>query len=343
MNLDNLTGELAGGRRAMSDKALLREILDAQLEMVCRFRADGTILFVNRAYARTLDRDPEELTGRNLWDYVTGEDHDHVSAMLERLTPQTPELTIENRFEAAGGIRWILWRNHALEFDGEGRWQVAQSTGIDITGRRQLEEQLQLLVGELNHRVKNTLMVVQAMAHQSFRGAGLAAQPVAKFNDRLAALSGAHDALSRTNWTGASLAEIVRQGLLICARDDMRLHVAGPDVMLPSSATVSLVMVLHELATNAMKYGALSVVTGNVSVLWEMKDNGDVTIDWRESGGPEVRKPSRKGFGSRLVSDAVPRQLGGTVSLDYHPAGLRCRITVPGAVCAANRAAGADR
>lgn len=326
----------------MSDKALLREILDAQLEMVCRYSADGTILFVNQAYARTLDHDPEELTGRNLWNYVTDEDHSHVSEMLERLTPQTPELTIENRFETSDGTRWILWRNHALEFDDQGRWQVAQSTGIDITERKQLEEQMQLLVGELNHRVKNTLMVVQAMAHQSFRGAGLAAQPVAKFNDRLSALSGAHDALSRTNWTGAPLAEIVRQGLLICARDDMRLHVGGPDVMLPSSATVSLVMVLHELATNAMKYGALSVVTGKVSVLWEMGHDGHVTIDWRESGGPEVSKPMRKGFGSRLVSDAVPRQLGGTVSLDYDPAGLRCRITVPGAVCAEGRGAGTE-
>ncbi|NLR71306.1 PAS domain S-box protein [Novosphingobium sp. ERN07] len=326
----------------MSDKALLREILDAQLEMVCRYREDGTILFVNRAYARTLDKDPEELTGRNLWKFVTNEDHGHVSDMLNRLTPEAPELTIENRFETAGGTRWILWRNHALEFDDQGRWLVAQSTGIDITERKQLEEQMQLLVGELNHRVKNTLMVVQAMAHQSFRGAGLAAQPVAKFNDRLAALSGAHDALSRTNWTGAALAEIVRQGLLIFARDDMRLHVGGPDVLLPSSATVSLVMVLHELATNAMKYGALSAVAGSVSVTWTMDHNGHVIIDWQESGGPEVNKPTRKGFGSRLVSDAVPRQLGGSVSLDYDPAGLRCRITVPGAVCAENLRAGAE-
>lgn len=327
------------GRTAMPDKALLREILDAQLEMVCRFRADGTILFVNRAYAASLGHTSEEMTGRNLWAYVTEEDHAHVNEMLEQLTPTSPEVTIENRFETAKGTRWVLWRNHALAFDVEGRWQVAQSTGIDITERKQLEEQLELLVGELNHRVKNTLMVVQAMSHQTFRGTGLPPQPVATFNNRLGALSGAHDVLSRANWAGATLAEIVHQGLLICGPDDMRLDIGGPEVLLPSNATVSLVMVLHELATNAMKYGALSTMTGTVSIQWTFEPSsnatGTVMIDWRESGGPEVTKPTRRGFGSRLVSDAVPRQLGGSVQLDYAPSGLHCRISVPGAICVA--------
>ncbi|MCX7282993.1 MAG: PAS domain S-box protein [Novosphingobium sp.] len=314
----------------MSDQALLREILDAQLETVCRFRADGTILFVNRAYARSLGREPEELTGQNLWNFVSHEDHQHVSQMLERLTPQHPELTIENRFEAATGARWTLWRNHALEFDEAGRWHVAQSTGIDITERKLLEEQLELLVGELNHRVKNTLMVVQAMAHQTFRGASLPAAPVGTFNERLAALSAAHDALSRTNWAGVPLAEIVRHGLLILGHGDARLHFSGPDVIVSSTATVSLVMVLHELATNALKYGALSVADGQVSVVWSVTAAGEVEICWQERGGPRVIAPVRKGFGSRLVSEAVPRQLGGSVQLDYDPDGVRCVLTIPG-------------
>ncbi|MBB4615125.1 sensor histidine kinase [Novosphingobium taihuense] len=313
----------------MSDSALLREILDAQLETVCRFRADGTILFVNRAYARTLEREPQDLTGRNLWDFVTGEDQEHVREMLRHLTPDQPELTIENRFEAANGTRWMLWRNHALEFDATGAWSVAQSTGIDITQRKELEEQLELLVGELNHRVKNTLMVVQAMAHQTFRGAESPERKVSTFTNRLSALSGAHDALSRTNWAGARLIEIVRQGLLICGPDDMRVDIAGPDVLMPAGATVSLVMVLHELATNAMKYGALSGLSGRVSVHWTAQQDGMIEIDWVESGGPEVIPPSRKGFGSRLLTEAVPRQLGGRVKLDYDSKGLRCQIAVP--------------
>lgn len=313
----------------MSDTALLREILDAQLETVCRFRADGTILFVNRAYAATLGHEPHESTGRSLWDFVTGEDQDHVRAMLRHLSPAQPELTIENRFETAGGTRWMLWRNHALAFDDSGAWSVAQSTGIDITERKQLEEQLELLVNELNHRVKNTLMVVQAMAHQTFRGVAVADGRVGIFNDRLAALSGAHDALSRTNWSGALLRDIVRQGLLICGADDMRLEIDGPDVVMPASATVSLVMVLHELATNAIKYGALSGLAGKVTVRWKLLDGGMVAIEWIERGGPVVEQPRRKGFGSRLLTEAVPRQLGGQVQVDYDKEGLRCLMTVP--------------
>ncbi|SCY05346.1 signal transduction histidine kinase [Novosphingobium aromaticivorans] len=317
-------------RLISSDEALLREILDAQLEMVCRFRGDGTILFVNRAYADTLGSDPVSLTGRNLWDFVSGEDRAHVGQMLERLTPEEPELTIENRFETAGGARWTLWRNHALSFDDWGNWSVAQSTGIDITERKMLEEQLELLVGELNHRVKNTLMVVQAMAYQTFRGAGLPEQPVASFNQRLAALSGAHDALSRANWSGTALADIVREGLLICGDSDPRISVSGPDVLIPANATVSLVMVLHELATNATKYGALSVDGGSVAIDWNYDPPGEwLVLEWKERGGPAVVAPSRKGFGSRLVTEAVPRQLGGKVEMHYEWEGLHCRIAFP--------------
>lgn len=314
----------------MPDRELLRKILDAQLEMVCRFRADGTIMFVNRAYARSLDREPDDLTGQNLWSFIAGDDHSHVRAQLDRLTPEQPELTIENRFDTASGTRWILWSNHALEFDASGKWTVGQSTGIDITERKQLEEQLELLVGELNHRVKNTLMVVQAMAFQTFRGPDANSEPVVAFTQRLRAVSGAHDALSRSNWTGTMLSEIVRQGIIIC--DDGRSRVAahGPEVVLSANVTVSLVMVLHELATNAMKYGALSNENGRITVRWATDDTRrELTIDWIESGGPPVREPSRKGFGFRLINEAVPRQVSGTVKLAYDPAGLNCRITLP--------------
>lgn len=314
----------------MSDKALLREILDAQLEMVCRFRADGTILFVNRAYAARLNLTPAELTGENLWRFVTEEDKEHVRSMLTNLTPEKSELAIENRFETIDGTRWVLWHNHALEFDNVGKWAVAQSTGIDITERKRLEERLELLVGELNHRVKNTLMVVQAMAYQTFRQASLPTPAVEVFNQRLSALSSAHDTLSRENWSGADLADIVQQGLMICGEDHERVVVEGPPVTLPVNATVSLVMVLHELATNAMKYGALSGDKGDVHVRWDVDAEGEwLTINWLESNGPKVTKPTRRGFGSRLVNEAVPRQLSGKVQTDYDPDGVRCAIAIP--------------
>lgn len=121
-----------------------RAVLDSQIEMLCRFRADGTILFVNRAYARSRGVPREKLAGANLWDFIPEADRGAVRQMLDALTPAAPEVRIENRFETAEGVRWVLWSNRALEFDAAGRWVEAQSAGIDITDRRRAEEQLQV-------------------------------------------------------------------------------------------------------------------------------------------------------------------------------------------------------
>lgn len=307
---------------------MLLEILDAQLEMVCRFRADGTILFVNRAYAASIGEQPEALAGRSLWDFVRGEDRASVQAQLDRLTPDNVEVTIENHFETSDGPRWTLWRNHALAFDAQGQLLIAQSTGIDITERRLLEERTALLIDELNHRVKNTLMVVQAMAQQTFRDAYLPAQPVAKFNERLSALAGAHTMLSRANWGGNTLDEIVRQGTAICRRGSVVAQ--GPEILIPAGPTVPLIMVLHELSTNAMKYGALSNEHGWVEIDWTCDCGGErVGLVWRELGGPAVVAPTRKGFGSRMIEGAVARQLSGEAEVDYAPDGLVCRFAFP--------------
>lgn len=311
--------------------SLLREILDAQLEMVCRFSRDGTILFVNNAYAATLGASPTELTGRSLWRYVSDVDRSHVEEQISLLSQDQPTLNIENRFETASGTRWILWRNHALAFGDDGRWTQAQSTGIDITERKQLEEQRQLLIDELNHRVRNTLMVVQGMAYQSFKGSGVPADALTSFNARLHALAAAHTALSAANWVGAELAEVVRQGLAICGSDP-RVTVSGPPASLRPNAAVALVLVLHELVTNAVKYGALSSHAGRVEITWSIDGGGDgprLELDWRERGVGGVEMPLRQGFGTRLIADSVTRQLDGTVDLDFAPEGLTCRMVFP--------------
>ncbi|MEO0031764.1 MAG: hypothetical protein RIS94_1522 [Pseudomonadota bacterium] len=315
----------------MHNAAVLREILDAQLEMVCRFRADGTILYTNRAYAQMLGQSPEAIAGRNLWDFILGEDRAGVQAQLASLDRDHPEITIENRLDTPGGPRWTLWRNHGLEFDADGRLLVAQSTGIDITERRLLEDRTRLLIEELNHRVKNTLMVVQAMAFQTFRGSGLPSGPVATFNERLAALAAAHTALSRANWGGTSIGDLVREGTAICGPvGESGLRLDGPDVIVPAEPTVQLVMVLHELATNAMKYGALSVPGGTVDIRWHLDETcSRLRLDWQERHGPPVGPPTRQGFGSRLIRDAVERQMHGQAKVAYDPGGLHCTMDFP--------------
>lgn len=296
--------------------------------MVCRFRRDGTILFVNRAYAEPLGTTAEALSGRNLWKFVTAEDRAGVEAQLDQLTPDHPEITIENRIETTTGPRWIMWRNHALEFSEDGHLLVAQSSGFDITDRKQLEEQRQLLVDELNHRVRNTLTVVQGMARQSFREDRVSAEALETFTARLHALAAAHTILSGANWRGASMDEIARAALSICADQASRIAVAGPEIELAPGTALALALILHELATNALKYGALSTRTGRVQVDWQ-SERDRLRLAWQESGGPAVVPPTRRGFGSRLLESSIRGQLAGTLDLDYAPDGLRCVMEFP--------------
>lgn len=312
----------------LPEAQLYREILDAQLEMVCRFRRDGTILFVNRAYAEPLGTTPEALTGRNLWQFVTAADRAEVEARVDLLTPEHPEITIENRIETTAGPRWVLWRNHGLEFDEDGHLLVAQSSGFDITDRKQLEEQRQLLVDELNHRVRNTLTVVQGMARQSFREDHVSAEALETFTARLHALAAAHTILSGANWRGAGMDEIVRAALAICGDQSPRIAVTGPEVELRPGAALALALILHELATNALKYGALSTRTGRVEIAWQRQADR-LELAWQESGGPAVTPPVRRGFGSRLLESSIRGQLAGTFTLDYAPAGVRCTMEFP--------------
>lgn len=313
----------------MPNARLLREILDSQLEMVCRFRRDGAIVFANRAYAEMTGRSAEELVGQSLWQFIPVEDRAAVDAQLDELTPAHSFVMIDNRFETPDGIRWTRWRNHGLTWDDDGRLLEAQSTGFDVTDWKQLEEQRQLLIDELNHRVRNTLTVVQGMAHQTFRGSEMPAAPLATFNARLHALAGAHAALSRSNWAGAEVTEVVREGLAICGEDIARIARTGPRLQLRPSAVVTLVLVLHELATNAVKYGALSVHAGRVTLDWRLLDGDRLALTWAERGGPPVGPPVRSGFGSRLITSAISRQLQGEVELDHDPAGMTCRIAFP--------------
>ena len=317
----------------MYDARLLREILDAQAKMVCRFERDGTIIYVNRAYADAFGSTAEALTGRCLWDVVTPEDRKPVEEQLERLSPECPRLEIVNRVETPAGTRWTLWLNAAVAYDADGQWTVAQSTGEDITARKELEEHRQLLVDELNHRVRNTLMVVQGMAHQTFRNSNVPEAPLQAFNARLHALAAAHTALSRNNWSGSELAAVIEHGLAFCGDDIARVGRTGPQVSLSPNVSVAMVLVLHELATNAVKYGALSRETGRVAIDWDLR--GDeagarrLYIEWKESGGPPVSPPIRSGFGSRLITTSVERQLGGAIALDFAGDGFACRLSFP--------------
>lgn len=188
---------------------------------------------------------------------------------------------------------------------------------------RQAAERQQLMINELNHRVKNTLVVVQSLARHSLRDGGELG--LSQFNDRIHALASAHDLLTRRSWEGADLGEMLAETLQPYAA---QVTLDGPALPLSPNAAVALAMIFHELATNASKYGALSRETGQVSVAWRREGRTQAVVVWRERGGPAVSPPQRKGFGSRLIAASLKGELAGSAEFDYAPEGLTCLLTL---------------
>jgi two-component sensor histidine kinase len=184
----------------------------------------------------------------------------------------------------------------------------------------------QLMINELNHRVKNTLFTVQSLARQSL-GRPADTPGLHAFNERIMALARAHDLLTQSVWEGANLKEILEETLEPYLD---RTVLAGPPVALTPNAALALSMVFHELGTNAVKYGALSVPEGSVTVVWHVDPGAQhrLTLHWEERGGPTVSPPARKGFGSRLIAASLKSDLAGEARVDYRPSGLVCVLTL---------------
>jgi PAS domain S-box-containing protein len=220
-----------------------------------------------------------------------------------------------------------------------GRWIdlsiVPTETGLsvyfrDIEARKQADARQRLLVNELNHRVKNALATVQAIAMQSLRGEDVAPAARERFMARLMALARANDVLVAESWEGASLQAVAAQVAVPygAGAGEGRFAISGPPVHLSPNTATALALALHELATNAAKYGALSRPDGRVELGWQAGEGG-FRLVWRERDGPPVRPPTRTGFGSRLIQRGLAVELKGNVDLDYAPDGLVCTITAP--------------
>lgn len=204
---------------------------------------------------------------------------------------------------------------------------------VDVTERKENEQHLRLLMRELTHRSKNLLAVIQAMARQTARHAGSIDNFVEIFSARLQALSKSHDLLVQESWYGASLNDMVRSQLgHHLDRENSQFTIKGPSLFLKPEAAQNIGLAIHELSTNAAKYGALSVPTGHVDILWTRRTpeaGGGFELSWRERGGPVVSKPEGRGFGSLVIERNLARALDGKVELDFAPSGLVCTVSVP--------------
>ncbi|MCK0207278.1 PAS domain S-box protein [Starkeya koreensis] len=238
----------------------------------------------------------------------------------------------ETEVEEDGVKRWYDIHIEPLR-DLSGTTVGLTGAAVDITERKENEQHLRLLMRELTHRSKNLLAVIQAMARQTARHAGSIDDFVEFFSARLQALSRSHDLLVQESWHGASLNDMVRSQLgHHLDNENGQVAMNGPNIFLKPEAAQNIGLALHELSTNAVKYGALSVPAGRVEIRWARRlaeAGGGFELAWRESGGPPVARPTSRGFGSLVIERNLARALDGTVELNFDVAGVVCNVSVP--------------
>jgi PAS domain S-box-containing protein len=230
---------------------------------------------------------------------------------------------------STGEVRWIE-RRGSISYGEDGRPERVVGVNIDVTERKRAEQHQRALNAELDHRVKNVLATVSAIVSQTQEASRSPDEFAAGLSRRIQSLAGTHELLSRSNWHGVSLAEIIKREL--APYDTTNTEIAGPSVTLKAGATQAVATVLHELTTNAAKHGALSNRSGRVSVQWRWLQNGprdQLVIEWQETGGPPVLARNRSGYGTSIIRELIPFELGGSVEFDCASEGIKCQLEIP--------------
>ena len=259
-------------------------------------------------------------------------DRARFKAHLYSVSPQCPSYAISFRYRHPDGQMLWLEETAEAEFDAEGRCLRLRGLTRDISLHKRAEQHQDLLTRELDHRVKNVLARVAAVAMFTREDSSSMDEFVETLDGRIQSMAHTHALLSRGEWNGARLADLIHHELLPYARGGKTV-IRGPDVALSAAATEATAMVLHELVTNAEKYGALSVPGGRVSICWNHENNSNspasLKVVWREMGGPTVVTPTRLGYGASLIGNLLPHELGGTAELEFASDGVRCVIEIP--------------
>jgi PAS domain S-box-containing protein len=265
-------------------------------------------------------------------DFASGihpEDAEAVQEEVRRKIVEGGDYHLVYRQLRGGETRWL--EAFGICIPGpDGKTAKVAGVCMNITDRKRAEMERDLLVAELSHRVKNTLATVISIARQSFSRNKSIEEARRSFDGRIQALAQTHGRLADGNWSGVSLRAILADEFAPYRREDgANVRLSGPDVTLNPKAAVVLGMAVHELATNAAKYGALASREGAVSVSWQVEGEGDLLIRWAEDGGPPVSPPRRSGFGRLLLERALAADLRGKAQLDFAPEGIRCDVRLP--------------
>ena len=302
---------------------------------VTAYEWDATTDLVRRSdnAASILGIDPQQaLNGKSFLARIHPDDLVRLKAVWSTLSRDNCTYSESYRFMRSDGREIWFQDTSRVEFDDAGRLLRMKGLGRDITEQKRVEEHQKMLVAELDHRVKNMLARVAMVAESTRQGSRSIDEFMRSHKGRLQSMAAAHALLSQGGWQGADLTAVVGNQLAPYATD-ANTTIVGADVTLSSSATQALAMVLHELVTNAVKYGALSIPGGRVSVSWDrMLNEGAATnliFVWRELDGPSVAAAIEAGYGTSLIRELIPHELGGKVDLVFAPEGVSCTIQIP--------------
>ncbi|WP_293679240.1 sensor histidine kinase [uncultured Phenylobacterium sp.] len=330
-----VTAQVVARQRLEAAEARYRAVFNQAATGVGRVSPQGRFLEVNDRFCAITRYSREELLDLTFQEITHPDDLEGDIAQVRRvLSGEIPTYTLEKRYlSPSGDVVWIdLTVSLVRKADGSPDYFVSIIEDIATRKQAQAEQQRyqsqqRLMINELNHRVKNTLATVQSIAAQTLRAEPEPAVAYSKFESRLIGLAEVHDVLTRENWHGAALQEVAERAMRPYAGAAGRIVLAGPQVWLAPGAALTLALVFHELATNAVKYGALGLAGGRVALGWTF-EAGDarLALTWSESGGPPVALPTRRGFGSRLIERGFRGELSGQAEMRYDPGGLICAM-----------------
>jgi two-component sensor histidine kinase/DNA-binding response OmpR family regulator len=267
------------------------------------------------------------LTFANIRSFIHPDDLQRIQGLvLDGLGDQQTFQTEARIIRPNGETRWCICAA-ALTADIDGHIVRVSGVTIDISDRKEAEDRQALLAREVDHRARNTLAVVQAIVRLTH--ASTTPAYVAAVEGRIRALAQTHNLLSKSYWQGADLGQLVAEELApYRTGSGGKVKVSGPAVFLPPDSAQTIALALHELATNAAKYGALSSRSGEVTVSWKLEP-GNLALKWAETGGPAVTTPTSQGFGTKIINGSIKRQIGGKVAFDWRPRGLVCQLSLP--------------
>ncbi len=318
-------------QRLRDQQFYTRSLIESNIDALMTTDPSGIITDVNTQMESLTGCTRDELIGAPFKNFFT--DPERAEAGIKRVLSEKKVTDYELTARARDGKETVVSYNATTFYDRGSALQGVFAAARDITERKEVEAKLHFLMRELTHRSKNLLAVIQAMARQTAHYSGSTESFLEKFNARLLALSTSHDVLVNEQWQSASLADLVHLQLgPYLDRFESQVSVEGPIVLLKPDAAQNLGFALHELATNAAKYGALSVPEGRVSIAWHRlpeADSNGVELNWVESGGPAVKVPAHRGFGSMVIERYLSRGLDTKVDLAFPAEGVSCKVLLP--------------